>query len=75
MVIAKILKKVVSSAAETEVASLFYAAQTIVPLQITADKLGHKQPAMPLRTDNNTASGIMNGTIRQQQRKATDMRF
>ena len=42
---------------------------------MTADKLGHKQPATPLRTDNNTASGIMNGTIRQQQTKAMDMRF
>ena len=32
MVIAKILKMVVASAAEAEVASLFHAAQTIVPL-------------------------------------------
>ena len=75
MVIAKILKMVVSLAAEAEVASLFYAAQTIAPLQITVDELGHKQPATPLRTDNNTASGIMNGTIRQQRSKAIDMRF
>ena len=69
MVIAKLLKMVVSSVVEVEVASLFHAAQTVVPLQITADELGHKQPATPLRTDNNTTSGIMNGTIRQQQNK------
>ena len=66
MVIAKKLKMVVSSAAEAEVASLFHSAQTIVPLRVTVDELGHKQPAKPLRIDNNTASGIMNGTIRQQ---------
>ena len=75
MVIAKMLKMVVSSAAEAEVASLFHVTQTIVPLQITADELGHKQPATPLRADNNTTSGIMNDTIRQQQSKAMDMRF
>ena len=64
MVIAKILKMIVPSAAEAEVASLFYAAQEIGPLQVTAEELGHKQPATPLQTDNNKASGIMNGTIR-----------
>ena len=53
MVIAEILNMVVSSAAVSEVASLFHVAQTIVPLRITADELGHKQPATPLRIDNN----------------------
>ena len=75
MIIAKILKVVVSSVAEVEVASLFHAAQTTAPLRITVDELGHKQLAIPLRTNNNTASGIINGTIRQQQSKAIDMRF
>ena len=42
MVIAKIIKMVVSSATEAEVASLFHTAQTIVPLRITVDELGHK---------------------------------
>ena len=58
MVIAKILKMVVASAAEAEVASLFHAAQEIVLLRVTAEELGHKQPATPLRTDNETASDI-----------------
>ena len=75
MVIVKILKIVVSSAVEAEVATLFRAAQTIVPLRIIADELEHKQSATPLRIDNNTASGIMNDTIRKQQNKAMDMRF
>ena len=47
----------------------------IVPLRIIVEELGHKQPATPLQTDNNTASGIMNGTIRQRRSKAIDMRF
>ena len=75
MVIARILKIVVALVAEAEIAALFYAAQEIVPLQITADELGHKQPATPLQIDNNTASGIMNGIIRQQESKAIDMQF
>ena len=75
MVMAKILKMVVASAAEAEVSSLFHAAQTIVPLQVMTDKLRHKQPATPLCTDNNMPSGIMNGMIRQQQSKAIDIRF
>ena len=48
MVIARMIKMVVASAAEAEVAALLHAAQEIVPLQMTADELGHKQPAMPL---------------------------
>ena len=75
MVIARILKMVVALAAEAEIASLFHTAQEIVLLRITADELGHKQPATPLQTDNSTASGIMNGTIRQQRSKAIDMQF
>ena len=35
----------------------------------------NKQPATPLQTDNSTASGIMNGTIKQRRSKAIDMRF
>ena len=65
MVIAQILKMVVASTAEAEVASLYHAVQEIVPLQVTAEELGHKQPPTSLRTDNNTASGIMNGVITQ----------
>jgi hypothetical protein len=38
-------------------------------------KLGHKQPPMPLRTYNSTASGILNETIKQKRSKAMDMRY
>ena len=36
---------------------------------------GHKQPATPIITDNNTASGIINGIFKQYRSKAIDMRF
>ena len=34
-----------------------------------------KKFATPMKTDNSTANGIMNGTIKQQKRKAIDMQF
>ena len=52
MIIARILKMIVVSSAEVEVASLFHAAQEILPLRTTSDELGHKQPATPLQIDN-----------------------
>jgi hypothetical protein len=32
-------------------------------------------PATPMRTDNSTADGIMNKTVKQKQSKSMDMRF
>ena len=63
------------SAAESEIGALFMNAQEILPLQMTCKELGHPQPATPMRTDNNTANGIINGTFQQNRSKAIDMRF
>ena len=74
-IIAKIIKVVMASAAEAEVAALYMNAKELVPLRITCEELGHKQPATPMRTDNNTACGILTGTFKQNRSKAIDMRF
>ena len=74
-VIAKIIKSVMSSAAESEVGAIFMNARDILPLRMTCEELGHPQPATPIRTDNNTADGIINGTFQQNRSKAIDMRF
>jgi hypothetical protein len=58
-VIAKIVKSVMSSAAEAEVGALFMNAKALIPLRITCEELGHIQPSTPMRTDNNTAEGII----------------
>ena len=50
-------------------------AQELAPMQTTLEELGHPQPPTPLRTDNSTADGIMNKTIKQRQSKAMDKRF
>ena len=55
--------------------SLFLNAQDAIPLIITLEELGHKQEAIPLKTDNSTADGILNKTIKQKRSKAFDMRF
>jgi hypothetical protein len=38
-------------------------------------ELGFPQDATPIQTDNNTASGIANDTVKQRRSKAMDMRF
>jgi hypothetical protein len=55
----------VASAAESEVGACFQNAQSGALLRVTLTELGHIQPATPLRTDNSTAFGILNETIKQ----------
>jgi hypothetical protein len=66
---------VVASAAESEVGACFHNAQSGAPLRVTLTELGHTQPPTPLRTDNSTAFGILNETIKQKRSKAMDMRY
>jgi hypothetical protein len=42
---------------------------------VTLTELGHIQPATPLRTDNSTAFGILNETIKQKSSTSMDMRY
>lgn len=58
-ILAKIIKNVMASAAEAEVASLFLNAQEAVQIRLTRIDMGHPQPPPPLRTDNTTAQGIL----------------
>jgi hypothetical protein len=71
----QILKEIVSSAAEGELAGVFHNAKEACPIRICLDELGHPQPATPLITDNTTAAGIANDTVKQKRSKAMDMRF
>ena len=74
-VLAKIIKNVMGSAAEAECGGLYMNAKQAIPERMTLIELGHPQPATPLKTDNSTADGIMNSTVKQQRSKAIDMRF
>jgi hypothetical protein len=65
--IASFIKHVVASAAEAEVGGCFHNAQSGAPLRVTLTELGHTQPLTTLRTDNSTAFGILNKTIKQKR--------
>jgi hypothetical protein len=73
--VATVIKNVVASAAESEVGACFHNAQSGSPIRVTLTELGHTQPLTPLRTDNSTAFGIVNETIKQKRSKAMDMRY
>jgi hypothetical protein len=65
----------VASAAESEVGAYFQNAQSEAPIRVTLAELGNTQPAKPLRTDNSTAFGILNETIKQKRSNAMDIRY
>jgi hypothetical protein len=73
--VASVIKNVVASAVESEVGECFQNAQSGAPLRVTLTELGHIQPPTPLWTDNSTAFGILNETIKQKRSKSMDMRY
>ena len=70
-----ILKHIMSSAAEAELGALFVNGKEATVLRQTLADMGWKQPPTPIQTDNSTANGIINRTVKQQKYKAMDMRF
>ena len=72
-VMAKMIKNTVSSAAEAEIAGIFTNAKEAVPIRLTLEEMGHKQPPTEITTDNLTASGTLNETFKQTRSKAIDM--
>ena len=73
--IAHIIKHVMTSATEAELAALYIAAQEAFYLRIILEVMGHKQPPTPLQTDNTMAEAVSNGKIQTKRTKAMDMRF
>ena len=75
LVLCQILKEIVASASEAELAALFHNCREACPIRVTLEELGHNQPATAVKTDNITAEGIVNDTVKQKRSKAIDMRF
>ena len=73
--ISSILPMVVSSASEAEVGAIFLNAQAAVSTSGTLLDLGYPQAATPIITDNTTAAGFANNSIRLKRSKAMDMRI
>jgi hypothetical protein len=73
--IAHIIKNVMSSATEAELARLYIMVRKAVYIRIILEELGHKQPPRPIQTDNAMADAVINGKIQPKQTKAMDMQF
>ena len=73
--ISSIMKNVMSSAAEAEIGAIFINCKDSEPIRTALFEMGHEQPPTPIQTDNNTATGFLNETIKQKRTKAIDMRF
>ena len=63
LTIAQIIKFLMSSAAEAELAGLFIYDKDMVPMRQSLTKMGWPQPKSPVQTDNSTAAGLVNKTI------------
>ena len=73
--VSKILKAIMSSAAEAKLGAIYIHAQEAIPMQLLLKEMGHKQPPTPIQTDNSTAHGVVANNIQPQLTKARDMRF
>ena len=73
--IAHIIKNVMSSATEAELAALYIMAREAVYIRAVLEELGHKQPPTPIQTDNSMAEAVVNGKVQPKRTKAMDMRF
>jgi hypothetical protein len=73
--IAHIIKHVMSSATEAELAALYIMAREAVYIRIVLEEMGHKQPPTPMQTDNAMAEAVINGKVQPKRTKAMDMRF
>jgi hypothetical protein len=75
LIISKVLKHVMSSAAEAQLGAVFINTKEGAVLRTTLEELGHKQPPKPMETDDTTATRYSNGTIKQKRTKSMDVRF
>ena len=73
--IAHIIKHVMSSATEAELAALYIMAKEAVYIRIILEEMGHEQHATPIQTNNAMAEAVINSKIQPKRTKAMDMRF
>ena len=74
-VVSKIMRNVMGSAAEAEIAAAYLTAREAVPIRTTLEELGHPQSPTPIQVDNTTCAGFANDTIKQKRTKSIDMNY
>ena len=55
LILSKIIKHLMTSASEAEIAALFLNCKTAIPLMIALEEMGHPQPKTQVVTDNSSA--------------------
>ena len=73
--IIQIIKTVIASAAEVEMAALTITAKKMIPLRHTLIKMGWTQPQTPIQTDNSISVEFTNKTIVNKATKLEDMKL
>lgn len=71
----RILKNIVSSAAECEIAAAFENGRDATVIRRTLIEMGHSQPPTPIQVDNTTAQRFIDGTIKEKRTKSIDMKY
>jgi len=75
LVIANILKNVVGSAAEAEIAGTYTNGTEGCPIRTALEEMGWPQSTTQIEVDNECAEGFANRTMKQNRTKAMDMRY
>ena len=75
LTISLIIKHIMASASEAELAAMLYNYRKAIPMKITLEEMGHPQPPTNVSVDNSTAHGLTQGTMIPKKSKAMDMRF
>ena len=75
LTLSKIIKHVMGSAGEAEVASLYYNCKNALPLRTALMEMGHPQDKTPTVTDSATSEGLINKTMTPKRAKTYDQRF
>ena len=71
--VAHIIRHIMSSATEAELAALYIMAREAVYIQIILEEMGHAQPPTPLQTDNAMAEAVTNKKVQPKRTKAMNM--
>ncbi len=73
--IAHIIRHVMSSATEAELAAIYIMAREAIYIRIILEEMGHKKPPTLVQTDNAMVEAVTNRKVQPKRTKAMDMRF
>ena len=75
LTVVQIIKKVMSSSAEAELAGLFICAKEMFPMRQSLTEMGWPQPKSSIQCEKSTAVGVSNVTIIPRKTKSVDMQL